>query len=133
MTTSVLATASDPRARRRFEFAGLLLLVPLIWGFGFFATRLSLRGSGPLWANALRFTLASAAMAPIVAIRGLRLNRAQIASGALLGLLLFLAYSCQTTGLVTSTVSRTGFIAALYAVATPILAPFFGYWPRRIV
>jgi drug/metabolite transporter (DMT)-like permease len=115
------------------SFSALLALAPLIWGFGFVATRLTLAASGPLWSNALRFGLASLVMVPVVATRGFRLTRAQVASGALLGVLLFLAFSFQTTGLVTTSVSHSSFITGLYAVATPLLAPFFGRWPKPMV
>jgi drug/metabolite transporter (DMT)-like permease len=46
---------------------------------------------------------------------------------------LFLAFSFQTSGLVTTTVSHSSFITGLYAVATPLLAPLFGRWPKPMV
>jgi drug/metabolite transporter (DMT)-like permease len=94
---------------------------------------MSLAGSGPLWSNALRFGLASLFMTPLVALRGLNLTRAQMMSGAFLGVLLFLAFSFQTIGLVTTSVTHSSFITGLYAVATPLLAPLFGRWPKPIV
>jgi drug/metabolite transporter (DMT)-like permease len=109
------------------------LLAPLIWGFGFVATRLTLLGSGPFWSNALRFGLATAAMAPVIGVRGFRLQGNQVRAGVLLGVLLFGAFTLQTTGLVTTTVSHSAFITGLYAVATPMLAPLFGRWPKPTV
>jgi drug/metabolite transporter (DMT)-like permease len=111
----------------------LLLLAPLIWGYGFVATRLSLGGSGPLWSNVLRFGLATLVMAPLLALRGLRLTRYQVMSGVLLGTLLAVLFAFQTAGLVTTSVSHSSFITGLYAVATPLLAPLFGRWPKPMV
>jgi len=133
MTSEFNNTDSPAKPLGDRTFAALLLLAPLIWGFGFVATRLSLAGSGPLWSNALRFALASVAMAPLVGWRRLRLTRAQVASGVALGALLFLAFTLQTTGLVTTSVSHSSFITGLYAVITPLLAPFFGRWPKPMV
>jgi drug/metabolite transporter (DMT)-like permease len=72
-------------------------------------------------------------MTPLVAARGVNLSRAQVASGALLGVLLFLAFSFQTSGLVSTSVTHSSFITGLYAVATPLLAPLFGRWPKPMV
>jgi drug/metabolite transporter (DMT)-like permease len=133
--STAVPTTEPPRPERLGDrtFAALLLLAPLIWGYGFVATRLTLLGSGPLWSNALRFGLASLAMAPLVAVRGFRLGRAQVWGGVLLGVLLFVAFAFQTTGLAATSVSHSSFITGLYAVATPLLAPLFGRWPKRTV
>jgi drug/metabolite transporter (DMT)-like permease len=72
-------------------------------------------------------------MAPLVGWRRLRLTRRQALSGVVLGLLLLVAFTLQTTGLVTTTVSHSSFITGLYAVMTPLLAPFFGRWPKPMV
>lgn len=110
----------------------VLLLGPLIWGFGFVATKSTLAGSGPLWANAVRFCLASAVLLPL-AVRGLRrVTWAQVGLGALLGVFLMLAFSFQTAGMVTTNVAHSSFITGLYAVFVPLFGLFFGKRPRAL-
>ena len=53
--------ATSPRV------AMVLLAGPLIWGLGFVATKATLAGSGPLWANAFRFVFAIAVLLPFAA------------------------------------------------------------------
>jgi drug/metabolite transporter (DMT)-like permease len=111
--------------------AAILLLGPLIWGGGFVATKATLAGSGPLWANAIRFLLAIAVLAPVAGRRIRRLTRGQLASGALLGVFLLGAFSFQTAGMVSTSVAHSSFITCLYAVLVPLLGPFFGRRPDR--
>jgi drug/metabolite transporter (DMT)-like permease len=108
----------------------VLLLGPLIWGLGFVATKMTLTGSGPLWANGVRFVLASAVLLPMAFVRVRRLGARQLGAGALLGVFLFLAFSFQTAGMVTTSISHSSFITGLYAVFVPALGPLFGRHPR---
>lgn len=104
----------------------LLVVVPAIWGFGFAATRRTLVDMGPMWSNALRFVLATLLLYPIARPRLARLPRRRATQGLGLGLLLFLVFSLQTGGLVTTSVSRSSFLTGLYAVITPLLGVAFG-------
>jgi drug/metabolite transporter (DMT)-like permease len=104
----------------------LLLAVPVIWGFSFPATQRTLADMGPLWSNALRFGLAVALLYPLVRSRLGALSRRQIGHGLGLGALLFLVFALQTSGLLTTTVSRSCFLTGLYSVFTPLLGVAFG-------
>ncbi len=108
----------------------VLLMGPLIWGVGFVATKTSLAGSGPLWANSVRFLLATLVLAPFALGRVPRLGRRGAVAGLLLGAFLFLAFSFQTAGMVTTDISHSSFITGLYAVFVPLFGPFFGRRPR---
>ncbi|MHB8420879.1 MAG: DMT family transporter [Myxococcales bacterium] len=103
-----------------------LLIVPAIWGFGFVATRRTLADMGPLWSNAVRFALATLLLYPFARPRLGQLGRRKALHGLGLGLLLFLVFSLQTAGLVTTSVSRSSFLTGLYAVMTPLLGVAFG-------
>jgi drug/metabolite transporter (DMT)-like permease len=104
----------------------LLLLAPAIWGFGFVGTQRTLADMGPLWSNALRFGAAVLLLYPIARGRLKAVSRRQIGHGLTLGALLFFAFTLQTTGLLTTTVSHSSFLTGLYAVFTPILGVAFG-------
>jgi drug/metabolite transporter (DMT)-like permease len=105
-TTAVLALA-------------LLLAVTAVWGVTFVQVKDALE-LYPLFAFlAVRFAIASLALAP-AARRGL--SREGWRAGIGLGLLLAAGYWLQTAGLERTTVSNTGFVTGLYVVFTPLFA-----------
>jgi drug/metabolite transporter (DMT)-like permease len=110
--------------------AMVLLIGPLIWGLGFVATKATLAGSGPLWANAFRFLFAIVVLGPFAARAVRRMPRRHLVAGGWLGVFLLAAFSFQTAGMVESSVSHTSFITGLYAVFVPLLGPLFGRRPR---
>lgn len=96
-----------------------LIAVTAVWGVTFVQVKDAL-DLYPLYAFlALRFAIASVALAPI-AVRRLRASDVGISAG--LGLLVAAGYALQTEGLARTTVSSTGFITGLYVVFTPLLA-----------
>ena len=107
-----------------------LLVGPVIWGVGFVATKATLSGSGPLWANALRFLFAIALLFPVAARAVSRLPKRHLISGMWLGVFLLGAFSFQTAGMVQTTVAHASFITGLYAVFVPLFGPLFGRRPR---
>jgi drug/metabolite transporter (DMT)-like permease len=77
----------------------------------------------PLFAFlAVRFAIATAALAPFAVTRLRGLGRRGSAAGAWLGLLLAGGYALQTAGLERTTVSGTGFVTGMYVVLTPLIA-----------
>jgi len=109
----------------------VLLIGPLIWGYGFVATKATLAGSGPLWANAFRFLFAILLLFPIAARAVRRLPRRHFVSGIWLGVFLLGAFSFQTAGMVETTIAHASFITGLYAVFVPLLGAFVGRRPGR--
>jgi drug/metabolite transporter (DMT)-like permease len=94
-----------------------LIAVTAIWGVTFVQVKDAVE-IYPLYAFlALRFAIASAALAPLAA-RRVRLSGVGIS--AALGLLVAAGYALQTEGLARTTVSSTGFITGLYVVLTPV-------------
>jgi drug/metabolite transporter (DMT)-like permease len=99
-----------------------LLLVTAIWGVTFVQVKDAVE-IYPLFAFlAVRFAIASVALAPFAGGRIRSLDRRGIVAGAGLGGLLALGYALQTAGLARTTVSSTGFITGLCVVLTPITA-----------
>jgi drug/metabolite transporter (DMT)-like permease len=101
---------------------GALVVVTAVWGVTFVQVKDAVE-LYPLFAFlAVRFAIASLALAAPAAGRLGSLGRRGWAAGASLGLLLALGYALQTAGLERTTVSSAGFITGLYVVFTPLLA-----------
>jgi drug/metabolite transporter (DMT)-like permease len=99
-----------------------LIAVTAVWGVTFVQVKDAVE-LYPLFAFlAMRFAIATAALALPAASRVRSLGRRGLAAGALLGLLLAVGYVLQTAGLERTTVSGTGFVTGMYVVLTPVLA-----------
>jgi drug/metabolite transporter (DMT)-like permease len=100
----------------------VLLLVTAVWGVTFVQVKDAV-AIYPLFAFlALRFAIASGALAVPGAARLCRLGRQGVVAGVFAGALLGAGYALQTAGLERTTVSSTGFITGMYVVLTPLLA-----------
>ncbi|MDO5673827.1 MAG: DMT family transporter [bacterium] len=110
----------------------LLLLVAMIWGFGFVAQRLGMDHLGPFMFNGIRFILGGLCLLPLA----MRSRRARILPGARLispvtagicaGVLLFIAAALQQVGLVYTTAGKAGFITGIYVVFVPLIGLLIG-------
>jgi drug/metabolite transporter (DMT)-like permease len=100
----------------------VLVAVTAVWGVTFVQVKDAV-ALYPLFAFlAVRFAIASLALAPTGARRMRALGRGGIVAGALAGLLIGAGYALQTAGLERTSVSSTGFITGMYVVLTPLLA-----------
>ena len=97
-----------------------LLVVTAIWGSTFFLIKDVVTRIPVADLLAVRFALASLALAAIVGPR-LRLTRRILRQGCALGLLYGIAQILQTVGLAHTSASVSGFLTGLYVVATPLL------------
>jgi drug/metabolite transporter (DMT)-like permease len=110
---------------RRTTLAHLLLLgVVLVWGATFVLIKGALQNVSPLLFVLLRMTLASLALAIVYRRQLHRLNRATLASGALVGVCLGAGYAFQTSGLRLTTPSKSAFLTGLVVVIVPVLSLF---------
>jgi drug/metabolite transporter (DMT)-like permease len=108
-------------ARSRTELAFLALLVmTAAWGSTFFLIKDVVTRIPVADLLAIRFAIASVALALIAAPR-LRLSRTVLMYGSLLGLLYGSAQILQTAGLAHTAASVSGFVTGLYVVVTPLL------------
>src|SRR3954454_9246008 len=99
-----------------------LIAVTAVWGVTFVQVKDAVV-LYPLFAFlAVRFAIASVALAPAGARRLRALGRDGLVAGALAGLLIGAGYALQTAGLERTSVSSTGFITGMYVVLTPLLA-----------
>ena len=100
----------------------VLVVVTAVWGVTFVQVKDAV-ALYPLFAFlAVRFAIASCALAPVGARRLRALGPAGVGAGALAGGLLGAGYALQTAGLERTSVSSTGFITGMYVVLTPLIA-----------
>ena len=98
------------------------MAVTAVWGVTFVQVKDAV-ALYPLFAFlAVRFAIASCALAPVGAARLRGLGRGGLGAGALAGALLGAGYALQTAGLERTSVSSTGFITGMYVVLTPLIA-----------
>lgn len=103
----------------------LLLFAAVIWGVAFFFQKTAMDHVGPLTFIAARGAVASLALAPLAWFEWRRAQRADVpgflrvtAAG---GALFFIAGWLQQYGLITATITNTGFLTSLYVIFTPFL------------
>ncbi|TMK71803.1 MAG: DMT family transporter [Actinobacteria bacterium] len=110
------------RENRQVTALLALLAVTAVWGVTFVQVKDAI-ALYPLFAFlAVRFVLATLALAVPGAYRLGSLGRRGAGAGSLLGLLLAAGYAFQTAGLERTTVSSTGFVTGMYVVLTPLIA-----------
>jgi drug/metabolite transporter (DMT)-like permease len=98
-----------------------LILVTAVWGITFVQVKDAVALYPLVAFLAVRYAIASAALA-LPAVPRLRgLGREGVGAGALLGALVALGIGLQTAGLERTTVTSTGFITGLYVLFTPLL------------
>ena len=109
-------------ARSRTELLAFLALLVMTaaWGSTFFLIKDVVTRIPVADLLALRFAIASLALALIAAPR-LRLSQTVLMYGSLLGLLYGSAQILQTAGLAHTAASVSGFVTGLYVVVTPLL------------
>ena len=112
----------------------LILMAALIWGIAFYFQKVAMTDVGPLLFIGLRGLVAALVLSPFALAEQRRRKSTVELPGAqecsvgsvvpvalLAGLIFFIAGSVQQLGLVTATVTNTGFLTALYVVVTPFL------------
>ncbi|BBL80341.1 membrane protein [Rubrobacter xylanophilus] len=105
----------------RLLYTLLLLGVTAVWGWTFVVVQEAITAYGVLGFLALRFTLASGAMAPLMA-RRTAARTLLVGSG--IGVVLAAGYLLQTLGLLYTTPTNSGLITGLFVVFAPLAARF---------
>ena len=113
----------------RLQANSLLLLSGAIWGAGFVAQSTAMEAIGPLWFIGLRFALAALVAAPL-ALWEHRKAQAPMPKSSLrnflwIGLALFAGAVTQQVGLLSTSVTNSGFLTGLYVVFVPVLTVIF--------
>ena len=128
----------------------LLIITAMIWGFAFVAQRSGMEYIGPFTFNAIRFTLGSLSLLPILIINRRRnFNKKKLSefksdkilfkAGIIAGIILFFGSSFQQGGMVYTDAGKAGFITGLYIVLVPLIGLTFkqrtsgGTWLGAVV
>jgi drug/metabolite transporter (DMT)-like permease len=123
----------------------LLLFAGAIWGMGFVAQSSAMKEIGPFLFIGLRFALATLVVLPFALKEAGRspqrpLGKSGRTGFLWIGLVLFLGMASQQTGLLSTTVTNSGFLTGLYVVFTPLLTvvflrkrPHFIIWPAAFL
>ena len=99
----------------------MLFAAALIWGTSFFIMKNALDVMPVFFLLAIRFTAGAVLLALICWKKWSRFTPDYLWRGAVIGGLLFLAYSVQTFGLALTTPSKNAFLTAVYCVIVPFL------------
>ena len=122
---------------RRYQADLILLACAAIWGFAFLFQKSAMAHVGPFLFVATRSIVACIALVPMVLLEQRRAEAmppAIFPSALAAGTSFFLAATLQQTGLISATVTNTGFLTALYVVATPFIAwALLGQRPATLV
>lgn len=100
-----------------------LILVSLVWGGGFVASKGSLTVAKPFYIMTIRFSLAFILMCIVFHKKFKDFSKTDLKNGFVVGLFLFLAFGAQTVGLQYTEASKQGFLTATNVVIVPFL-----YW-----
>jgi drug/metabolite transporter (DMT)-like permease len=121
----------------------LLLFAGAIWGMGFVAQSSAMDSVGPWFFIGLRFAVATLTMLPLALRENMRAGtlpaRDDLLKFAGIGFTLFLGMAAQQSGLLTTSVTNSGFLTALYLIMVPLLGialfrqmPHFVIWPAAL-
>ncbi|MFH0736810.1 MAG: DMT family transporter [bacterium] len=97
----------------------VLLLVTFFWGVTFVAVKSSLKDISPMLFLAIRFSIAAILFLPLLYNYRDKLNLKSVLPGLLLGVLIFLSFAAQTTGLQFTTATKSGFLTGSLVVMVP--------------
>lgn len=119
----------------------ILLLIGALWGLGFVAQSTAMDAIAPLYFTGIRFGVAALIVLPFAMfeMRGkdtAKTTGKQRFHFIILGCLLFGALAFQQVGLLTTTITNSGFLTGTYVLLVPIFAvallhqrPHFVVWP----
>ena len=98
-----------------------LLTAALIWGSSFIVMKNAVEGVPVFMLLGIRFTVGCLLLTMIFHRRLKRIGKKQLLHGAVVGTLLFAAYTVQTFGLRETTPGKNAFLTAVYCVLVPFV------------
>ena len=108
-----------------------LLLVAVIWGGGFIASKEALSSLSAFGVMSSRFLLSAAVMFLLFHKQILRGTGREIRYGVIIGAIQFIAFIFQLNGLALTTVERHSFLVTSYAIFVPFLSVALAHNPLR--
>jgi len=128
----------EDTAMTRHQANFTLLLAGALWGMGFVAQSSAMSAIGPLLFIGSRFLIAFLLILPF-ALRESAKAEKQLSprdwrAFGLIGFLMFAGMTAQQIGLLTTTVTNSGFLTGLYVVLVPFVGVIlYRQWPAPIV
>lgn len=129
--------------KQKWKGNSLLLLTALVWGVSFISQSKGVETISPLAFNGIRSMLGGLVLLPVIALLDFnkkrkgqpiyKINKELLAGGIVCGVLLCLASTLQTAGMVYTSPGKAGFITALYMVIIPIIGLLTGKKPRPVI
>jgi drug/metabolite transporter (DMT)-like permease len=107
----------------------LLVLATLVWGVTFVEIKDALNDISPLLFNAVRMSIAGAALL-LIFRKHLHMTSAALRMGIWMGTLMWMGYEFQTTGLVYTTPSKSALLTGVSVVLVPLFLALI--WRRHI-
>ncbi len=121
----------------------LLLLTSVVWGISFIAQSKGVELISPVAFNGIRSVLGGLVLLPVIAFldwgkkrKGIpiqKIDKQLLLAGFLCGILLCIATTLQTAGMIYTSPGKSAFITALYMVIVPIIGIFAGKKTRPIL
>ena len=105
-----------------------MVLCALAWGISFVVVKDTLRLVPTNWSLVIRYMISVLVLACISGKKLLKLSRAEVIYGALVGGTAYFGMYCQTAGLNYTTPGKSAFITAAYCVMVPFIA---WIWTRK--
>lgn len=107
---------------KKILFADIaLLIVTIIWGSGYIATKNTLDHIPPLYLSAMRFWIAFFIVG-IMSIKKLKnVSIKDLKGAAIVGLILYIAFATQTIGMQYTSVGKTAFLTGTNVVMVPYI------------
>lgn len=99
-----------------------LLLVAIVWGGGFVATKDALNTVAPFYIVAIRFIIATLLLCIVFWKKIKVITKKDIKAGVVVGMFLFGGFATQTVGLQYTTPGKQAFLTATYVVIVPFLS-----------
>lgn len=129
--------------KQKLKGNALLLLTALVWGTSFIAQSKGVESISPVAFNGIRSILGGIVLLPVIWWLDhekkksgkpiMKFDRRLAIGGTICGVLLCIASTLQTTGMVYTSPGKSAFITALYMVIIPIIDLFRGRKPRPII
>ncbi len=111
-----------------------LLGITVIWGSSFIAVKIALDFSSPLLFLTFRFFLASIIFFILFRKTILKIDKAALRAGVIMGCLLGVGFGAQTYGLDYTTASKSAFVTGTFVVMVPFFSMIFeNIKPRKLL
>ncbi len=129
--------------QQKFKGNMIMLFISFIWGVSFIAQSKGVESISPIAFNGIRSMLGAMVLIPVILFvdssnksKGIpvkKFDKTLLTGGVLCGVLLCVATTLQTAGMVYTSPGKSGFLTALYMVIVPIIGILTGKKPRAVI